>query len=639
MSDLTTVNNTLKEQNELLKGNKTQDLENKREQDRKDAEMLKILSNLKPTVNINGKESKDSFLMSVLKGFGLIGAGAAGLAAGLLVGWLEFVATLIGKVGKFLFKLIDKIPRPKWLDDFLAAFKKEGKIGKIFTSIKNFFIGEASIFKRIGKLVDSAVDGLKSFTGGIFGKIKNFFMGETSIFKRIGKLVDSAVDTVKGFTGGIFTKIGNFFTGEASIFKRIAKILDPIIDSVKGFSGGIFTKIGNFFGGETSIFKRMKAAIDPVIDIVKGMSGGIFTTIGNVFQSIKNFGATLAAPFKSIGAVLGMGGDAAKVAGKGGGIIDTIMGFLSPMKGVFTGMAKLGRILGAPLTIIMGLIDAGFETKDAVDKSKGFFATILNGIFGAIGGFIDGAIMQVADLLKSGISWIAGFFGFTEIEKTLDSFSFSKIWNEFLDKVYKFVNTMFNNPMELIQPVIDFFKDFFSLDNLKKLVTSALGGGVIDSGLSAIGLGEDTPEEKAAEVEALKAQLAEAKKKKVTGTSTLFNFTQEEKNEEIAELLAEIKELTPKAATGGLISSAGIYNLHKGEMVMDEIAVKGFEKALNLVNMSQQNAQAAAGGGGQPVIINNNNVDNSMQSSQTTAVSIPAPTRSNESTLRALQAA
>jgi len=408
MSDLTTVNNTLKEQNELLKGNKTQDLENKREQDRKDAEMLKILSNLKPTVNIDGKESKDSFLMTVLKGFGLIGAGAAGLAAGLLVGWLEFVATLIGKVGKFLFKLIDKSPRPKWLDDFLAAFKKEGKIGKIFTSIKNFFIGEASIFKRIGKLVDSAVD------------------------------------TVKGFTGGIFTKIGNFFTGEASIFKRIAKILDPIIDSVKGFSGGIFTKIGNFFGGETSIFKRMKAAIDPVIDIVKGMSGGIFTTIGNVFQSIKNFGATLAAPFKSIGELLGMGGDAAKVAGKGGGIIDTIMGFLSPMKGVFTGMAKLGRILGAPLTIIMGLIDAGFETKDAVDKSKGFFATILNGIFGAIGGFIDGAIMQVADLLKSGISWIAGFFGFTEIEKSLDSFSFSKIFNEFLDGVYNFVNGLFN---------------------------------------------------------------------------------------------------------------------------------------------------------------------------------------------------
>ena len=149
MSDLTTVNNTLKEQNELLKGNKTQELENIREKARKDAEMLKILSNLKPTVNINGKEDKDSFLMSVLKGFGLIGAGAAGLAAGLLGGWLAFVTTLIGKVGKFLFKLIDKIPRPKFLDDFLAAFKAEGKIGQIFMKIKNFFIGETSVFKRI----------------------------------------------------------------------------------------------------------------------------------------------------------------------------------------------------------------------------------------------------------------------------------------------------------------------------------------------------------------------------------------------------------------------------------------------------------------------------------------------------------
>ena len=92
-------------------------------------------------------------------------------------------------------------------------------------------------------------------------------------------------------------------------------------------------------------------------------------------------------------------------------------------------------------------------------------------------------------------------------------------------------------------------------------------------------------------------------------------------------------------ASGGLITpkTAGIFQLHQGEMVLDNAAVAAFTKSLNLVNMSQQNAQATAGGGGQPVIINNNNVDNSMQSSQTTAVSIPAPTRSNESTLRALQ--
>ena len=55
--------------------------------------------------------------------------------------------------------------------------------------------------------------------------------------------------------------------------------------------------------------------------------------------------------------------------------------------------------------------------------------------------------------------------------------------------------------------------------------------------------------------------------------------------------------------------------------------------------LSSKMKSTVSNGDGAPVIINNNNVDNSMQSSQTTAVSIPAPTRSNESTLRALQAA
>ena len=134
MSDLTTVNNTLKEQNDLLKGNRSQELENKREQDRKDAEMLKILRGLKPTVALDGKKSKDSFLTSVLKGFGLIGAGALGLAAGLTAGWLAFVAKLIGKVGKFLFKLVDMIPRPKFLDDFINSLSSNQ-----FSKLKDYF--------------------------------------------------------------------------------------------------------------------------------------------------------------------------------------------------------------------------------------------------------------------------------------------------------------------------------------------------------------------------------------------------------------------------------------------------------------------------------------------------------------------
>ena len=93
-----------------------------------------------------------------------------------------------------------------------------------------------------------------------------------------------------------------------------------------------------------------------------------------------------------------------------------------------------------------------------------------------------------------------------------------------------------------------------------------------------------------------------------------------------------------EAATGGLITpkTAGIFQLHQGEMVLDNAAVAAFSKSLNLMNMSQENAMAGMGGGA-PIIVNNNNVDNSMRSSQTTAVSIPENSRTNESTVRALQ--
>ena len=100
----------------------------------------------------------------------------------------------------------------------------------------------------------------------------------------------------------------------------------------------------------------------------------------------------------------------------------------------------------------------------------------------------------------------------------------------------------------------------------------------------------------------------------------------------------EVGQQPTKAQTGGIITtkSAGIFELHQGEMVMDNESVAAFRKSLDLMNMSQANALAGVGGGA-PIIVNNNNVDNSMQSSQTTAISVPEPTRTNESTVRALQ--
>ena len=529
MSDLTTVNKSLQEQNNILRtsieGTATQQAKAAEEAaERKvyDNQILATLTaiseGIKSITPFKIQETdSSSFLGSILKAFGLIGAGAAGLAVGLAAGWVTYVGELIKDIGKIVKGLIKSIPRPKWVDEIFDILKNvggnmftkiknffvgekgfvkrittvidgvidalKGVTGSMFTKIKTFFVGETGFIKRITTVIDGVIDALKGVTGGMFTRIKNFFVGETGFVKRIGVVVDGVIDALKGFTGGIFTKIKNFFVGETSVFKRIGVLVDTAIDGVKGFTGGLFTKIVNFFTGETSIFKRIGKVADTTIETLKAFTGGafdkiaapfkwlrtntatgsiigdaidgimgifktgageggfmtkVFDGIKSVFTSLKNIGSVLTAPFDAIKGVFGT------VTAKGGGILDTIMKFINPFKGVFTTFARIGAKLAAPLSIIMGLFDAGFETKDAVEKSEGVFATLLNGLIGAMGGFIDGAVIQVADFLKDGIATVLGFFGFEETEKAMKDISFSKSFNEMLDKVYAFVNDLFD---------------------------------------------------------------------------------------------------------------------------------------------------------------------------------------------------
>ena len=503
------------------------------------------------------------FLGSILKSFGLIGAGAAGLAVGLVGGWTAFVADLVRDLGKLLMKFINAIPRPQFVDDIIAAFKADGKVGQFFTKIKNFFVGETGFVKRISTVVDTVVDAVKGFTGGIFTKISNFFVGETSVFKRIGTIVDTTVDAVKGFTGGIFTKIGNFFS-------------------------------------KSSVLSKIGTTVDGVMDTLKAFGGGVFDGIKNVFTKLKSIGSTLMSPFEAISGVFG------NVTDKGGGILDTIMKFINPFKGVFQTFARIGSKLAAPLSIIMGLFDAGFETKDAVEKSEGVFATLLNGLIGAMGGFIDGAVIQVADFLKDGIATVLGFFGFEETEKAMKDISFSKSFNEMLDKVYAFVNDLFD---------IDF--DALAKSIMPESIYNFLFG------------------DKAEQIADLEAKIKEARESGPEENLFSADETQEEFNKRIAGLTAELEKLkgVKEFKTGGLVTGSGLAMLHGSqsapELVLDNQATEVFLKAANLLTNSQALERMR---GGSPVVINNvnNSQNNPVISNQATTMKVPDAVRSGE---------
>jgi hypothetical protein len=66
---------------------------------------------------------------------------------------------------------------------------------------------------------------------------------------------------------------------------------------------------------------------------------------------------------------------------------------------------------------------SGFEKY----SEKGFLEGIIGGLFGGISGLLTGLIGLPLDLLKDGISWIAGKLGFDNFSETLDSFSFSEL--------------------------------------------------------------------------------------------------------------------------------------------------------------------------------------------------------------------
>ena len=389
------------------------------EKARDDAELKSIFEAIRDKLGLKGEgkpEDEEGIIDSFSHNIVAALAGAsAGIVAGLTVGFIDFYKSIFKLAGKGINKLT-----PKWLKNFFKAFTKEGKL-----------------YKNTMKYIDDFK--LPKWLDNFFKQ----FTKEGKLAKKVMKVVDNF--KMPKFLDDFFKA----FTKEGKLAKKIMKI----IDNFKMPKFKIFDTIGDFFKS-TDKFKEISKAIKGVKDLLpKGGGGGtigkMFKSLGNVFKPLKALGTTLGDAFKPLSKLLGTGA-------KGSGFMSSMGAFLKggQMGKVFKAFARVGKAIAAPLAIIMGIVDGFFESKDAIGKSEGMMATMVNAVVGAIGGFIDGAIFQLLDLLKSGISWIAGFFGFTEVEKFLDSFSFSGMFNEFLDDVYKWFNQLFSDPIGALTKLV-----------------------------------------------------------------------------------------------------------------------------------------------------------------------------------------
>ena len=267
--------------------------------------------------------------------------------------------------------------------------KTSAKASQFFTSISNFFKNLGSKIAKPFKVIG--------------GRVSNF--GKT-----IGQSIDDFIKPIKSFFSSMKTK----FTQNKAV-KSTSKFIADLGDD--------FKKLGE-------LFKSLKGGAGGA-----GGPGKLASIVSKITTPFKTFFGAIGKFFRPFKSFIG-------VAGK-----------LSP---IFFNIGKtLGSIGGRFFPALLPIIVTIDAIKGFIESFKGEEGNFFQKYFSGLGGFLSGALKSIVgmplDLLKKGIGFILGKFGFDNAKEALDSFSFSDL----IDKVVK-------APFNLISKAIGFITDLFT---------------------------------------------------------------------------------------------------------------------------------------------------------------------------------
>lgn len=361
--------------------------------------------------------------------------------AGVAAGFAGFVTGLAVGFANLYGRMLKTVAKALKLD---IAFAKIKDIGKVLNTKLLGVVKSVKGFIRAATLAFSIN----------FPKITNSILG---VGEKIGKLAKSFTSTAGGAVKSLtssFANLKNAFLAGTNGVKGVARTAQGTFRSLN-----VIEKFFNLWGRTTGQISEGAKTIGKIMD-------------GKVLQPFKNL----------ISGIRGVG-QSTSVLGKS-------------LKVLFTGFKTIGRFIAFPLTIIMGIIDGFKGLMAGSDRQVGLFNKLIGGAIGAITGVLKGLVAMPLDLLKDGISWIAGKLGFENFEKMLDSFSFGELFQMVGDKIadgfvkfFEGIGYMFTNMKDqLLSP----FKDGFSFGGLLTSVTkliSFIPGAFFDlikNGISAI---------------------------------------------------------------------------------------------------------------------------------------------------------
>lgn len=201
-----------------------------------------------------------------------------------------------------------------------------------------------------------------------------------------------------------------------------------------------------------AFFKQISLELKFLNKLTGGRLGKIFAPVTRFFDVISDF-------FK---------GSFAKVTSKFANVGKKVKGIARLFKPVLTGLkigfatvTKFAKLFGAtagklflPITIAMTVFDGikGFLQGFRESDGESMLGKITDGLYGALGEIVANLVGVPLDLLKSGVAWILGKFGFDNAKEALESFSFK-------DMIKNLVTGVGDMVQKIVDYVVGVFKD------------------------------------------------------------------------------------------------------------------------------------------------------------------------------------
>lgn len=427
----------LRKTQSLLKSDKLQTIEDKREADKQLRRQLELLGII---ADKDALQSKDQSVIGKI-----IGAVIAplGFTLGTIVGVKDSVMRLMNvfdiKLNKPLADAVTKLR---------VGFTRIFSVPSIFLAdnvarlIDIFDFDNLGVNKISQELLDKTFESrmkvrqfflpvtqlkeaIKLFGGAFIAVLKdfraNFIAGLTNQVgaRVITTYTDDFLKSIRGFlmmAGAPFTKV-DFRFKDFNFLKRILKFADGLGDFIRPFA--------RFINGFTKLFLLpltffSKIFLSEADDIVRGIKGtkdgvaGVSKTFGNISKTFKP-------------------------------IIDTA-------KNIFKAAFKIGQSLGRffiPLAAAIAIFDTIRGAIEGFNNETGsLFRKIISGWFGAVKGLVNSVLGGLLDLIIDGVGLLLGWFGMDDWKQALLDFSFQ-------DQI---ITPLFDGMKNAIFAILDFFK-------------------------------------------------------------------------------------------------------------------------------------------------------------------------------------